>query len=70
MSPVGEDKRPFSGPFERVFHASVLLLGAVIALNLAVAFLRPVLPWIGGGLVVSAICWGIVATIRWRRSKW
>ena len=37
MSPVGEDKRPLSGPFERVFHASLMLLGAVIALNLAVA---------------------------------
>jgi hypothetical protein len=67
---VGDDKRPLSGPFERIFHASLLLLGAVITLNVTVAFLRPLLPWIGGGLVVVAICWGIVATIRWRRSKW
>lgn len=70
MSPVGEDKRPLSGPFERVFHASLMLLGAVIALNLAVSFLRPLLPWIAVSLGVVSVVWIVVVVIRWRRSKW
>lgn len=70
MSPVGEDRRPLSGPFEWVFHASLLLLGAVIALNLAIAFLRPMLPWIACGLVVVGLVWITVMVTRWRRSKW
>jgi membrane protein YdbS with pleckstrin-like domain len=67
---VGEDKRPASGPFEWVFHASLLLLGAVITLNVTVAFLRPLLPWIAGGIALATVVGTAVMVIRWRRSKW
>jgi hypothetical protein len=69
VSLVGEDKH-ISGPFERVFHASLLLLGAVVALNLALAFLRPLLPWIAGAFIVGSLAWITVVLIRWRRMNW
>jgi membrane protein YdbS with pleckstrin-like domain len=67
------DKKPESpmrSPFEWAFHASLLLLGAVIALNLSVAYLRPILPWLSGGIALSAIVWIVIAVLRWRRSRW
>jgi len=57
-------------PFERIFRACLLVLGAVIALNLAVVFLRPILPWLIGGFVLIAVGWLVVAVVRWRRSRW
>jgi len=68
----GGKKSEFSvkSPFEWVFHACLLLLGAVIALNVAVTFLRPVLPWLIGGIALAATAWITVALVRWRRSRW
>lgn len=62
----GDMKRPA----ERIFHGCVLLLGAVIALNIAVAYLRSVLPWIIGGFIVATIIWIVIGLARWRRSRW
>jgi hypothetical protein len=56
--------------FLRVFQASMLLFGAVIALNLTVAFLRPLLPWFIGGLAAASVAWLVVVFVRWRRSRW
>jgi hypothetical protein len=70
---VGDDKKgasPMRSPFEWVFRASALVLGAVIALNLAVVFLRPILPWIVGGMLVAFVVWLVVVLVRWRRSRW
>lgn len=70
---MGSDKNsesPVRNPFQWVFHACLLLLGAVIALNLAVAFLRPILPWLISGMGLAAATWVVIAVVRWRRSKW
>lgn len=70
---MADDKKAgpsMSSPFIRVFHASLLLLGTVIALNLAIAWLRPVLPWLIGGAVAFAIAWTVIAVVRWRRSRY
>lgn len=70
---MGDDKKPGSpmtNPFLSIFRASALILGAVIALNLAVVFLRPILPWLFGGFALAASTWILVAVWRWRRSKW
>jgi hypothetical protein len=70
---VGEEKKgpwPMRSPFEWVFRASALLLGAVVALNLAITFLRPILPWIIGGVLLVLLGWLVVAIVRWRRSRW
>ncbi|UQS22854.1 hypothetical protein L1857_08505 [Amycolatopsis thermalba] len=69
---MGDDKKsdsPMSNPIAWVFRASVLLLGAVVALNLAVAWLRPLLPWLMGGIAIASTIWIAVAIIKWRRSK-
>jgi hypothetical protein len=67
---VGEDKNPMTNPFAWAFRASVLLLGAVIALNVAMALLCPILPWLLAGLGLAATTWVVVAIVRWRRSRW
>jgi fatty acid desaturase len=68
---MGDDKKErFKNPAAWAFHMSMLVLGAVIALNLAVVFLRPVLPWLVGGIVLVGITWCVVAAVRWRRSRW
>jgi hypothetical protein len=69
---VGDEKKPATPMrgVEWVFRASALLLGAVIALNLAIAFLQPILPWIIGGILLAFVGWVVVALVRWRRSRW
>ena len=61
---------PFKNPVGWILHASLMLLGAAIALNLAVAFLCPILPWLIGGAGLVAAAWLTVAIVRWRRSRW
>jgi hypothetical protein len=70
MSDEKKDKVPMKNPFEWVFRASVLLLGAAIALNLAVAFIRPILPWIIWSVALASAAWLGVTIWRWRRSRW
>jgi membrane protein YdbS with pleckstrin-like domain len=70
MSGEKKDHPSVTSPIEWIFRASLLLFGAVIALNLAVAFLQPILPWILGGLAVVSVVWLTVAIVRWRRSRW
>jgi hypothetical protein len=57
-------------PFERLFHAALLVLGAVIAINVAIAYLGPILPWIIGGAVLAVAGWAVTAYVRWRRQQW
>lgn len=61
---------PMKNPFLWVFRASMLLLGAVIALNVAVGYLQPILPWLIGGVLLAGSVWITVAIMRWRRSRW
>lgn len=61
---------PMKNPFLWVFRASLLLLGASIALNVGVAFLQPILPWLIGGLTLAGLIWLVVGIVRWRRSRW
>jgi membrane protein YdbS with pleckstrin-like domain len=70
MSDEKKEPSPMKNPIAWVFRASVLLLGAVIALNVAIAYLQPILPWIIGGIALAAVGWLVVAIIRWRRSRW
>lgn len=58
------------GPLSLVLRASVVLLSASIAFNLAVAFLEPVVPWLVGGLALAFLGWCVAAFVRWRRSRW
>ncbi|MFK4102899.1 hypothetical protein ACI2L1_22995 [Streptomyces sp. NPDC019531] len=61
---------PVGNPIAWFLRICFMVLGAAIALNLAVAFLRPVLPWILCGVAVVAGVWIAVVVVRWRRSRW
>lgn len=69
---MSDDKvpSPMRNPIGWVFRASLLFLGAVIALNLGIAYLRPILSWIIGGILLAGMAWAVVAITRWRRSRW
>lgn len=61
---------PMRNPFVWFLRACFMVLGGAIALNLAVVFLRPVLPWVVCAVAVAAVVWIVVAIARWRRSRW
>jgi hypothetical protein len=67
---VDSDKSPVGRPIEWVFRTSLLLLGATIALNLAIVYVQPVLPWLIGGVVLTGTSWLVIVIVRWRRSRW
>lgn len=57
-------------PAESLFHAALFILGAVIALNIAIAYLQPILPWLCAGFVIGMTVWVIVLVRKWRRDPW
>jgi hypothetical protein len=70
---MGSEKKsesPMKNPAQWIFRTSVLIFGAVIALNMAVTYLRPILPWLIGGLGLAATTWVVIAVVRWRKSRW
>ena len=66
----GELEKLVRSPFERLFHAALLVLGAVIAINVAVAYLGPILPWMIGGVVLAVAGWAVAVYVRWRKQQW
>lgn len=70
MSGEKKGESPMGNPFAWALRASLLCLGVAIAINLAVAFLRPVLPWIVAAVALGSCAWIAVAIVRWRRSRW
>lgn len=70
MSGNKKGESPMGNPVAWALRISFMLLGVAIALNLAVSFLRPVLPWIVGGIALVSCIWAAVAIRRWRRSRW
>jgi len=67
---VMNDKKVPTSPIRWLFNASLMLLGSVIALQIAVCYLRPIWPWVVGIIVLFGIVWLVVAFARWRRSRW
>ena len=70
MSGGQKSDSPMGNPFAWFLRVCFMLLGAAIALNLAVAFLRPVLPWIICAIALVGVTWIAIVTVRWRRSRW
>ncbi|MBB1152465.1 hypothetical protein [Amycolatopsis dendrobii] len=64
------DKGGPRNPVVWLLRVSLALLGASVALNVAVGFLQPVVPWLAGGFVIGLLIWCVAAYIRWRRSRW
>lgn len=58
------------GPAEALFRAALFILGAVIALNIAITYLRPILAWLIVGVVLAITTWSILMIRRLRRDHW
>lgn len=70
---MADDKKEMpsvSGLVSRTFRICALILASVLALNLAVAYLQPILPWLAGGVLGAGAVWVGIVVIRWRRSRW
>jgi uncharacterized membrane protein YdbT with pleckstrin-like domain len=65
-----DKKDPVNNPLQWLWRTCLLIFGSVLALNLAVAYLEPIMPWIIGAAVVALVLWVAISVIRWRRSRW
>jgi uncharacterized membrane protein len=65
-----KDRDPRKSPFEWLFHTSLLVFGTVIVLNMAIAYVRPILGWIVGGIILAAVTFLVIVTIRSDRRRW
>ena len=67
---AADEKRPMRSPIRWFFDSAILILGAVIALRLALGYVQPILPMIIIATAVIAAVVVIIAIVRWRRSRW
>lgn len=68
---MSEDKKgSWQRPFERLFRTCLLVLGSAITLDIAIGYIRVILPWLIGAGSVVAVGWMVTAIVRWRRSRW
>ena len=65
-----KDRDPLRSPFDWLFHTALLVLGAVIALNMAITLVRPILPWIIGGIIIATVTFLVIVSIRSDRRRW
>lgn len=61
---------PLKPYLERAFRAVLLVWFIFVAIGAATVYLRPVMPWVAGVVVLAVTGWVIAALVRWRRSKW
>ena len=61
---------PGRDPFRWIWQASLLIFGSIVLLNLSIAYLQPLLPWLIGAAVLALVLWVAIAIIRWRQSRW
>ncbi|WP_328995805.1 hypothetical protein OG394_14185 [Kribbella sp. NBC_01245] len=61
---------PSKDPLRWLWRGSLVLFATSILLNLAVSFLRPIMPWLIGGVILGIVLWVAVLIIRWRQSRW
>ncbi|MEV8375175.1 hypothetical protein AB0P21_20750 [Kribbella sp. NPDC056861] len=70
LNPMNEKKDPVSSPLQWLWRGSLVLFATSILLNVAVTFLRPIMPWLIGGVILGILLWVVVLIIRWRQSRW
>ncbi len=67
---MADKKDPARGPFEWLWHISLLIFGSVILLNLAWGFIQPALPYIFAAILLGAIVWIALSIRRIRKDRW
>lgn len=65
-----EKERIVRNPFEWVFHAALWMLGAAIALTLALELLAAIWHWVVAGALVIAVVYVAVRVAAARRRQW
>jgi len=65
-----KDRDPLGSPFAWLFHTSLLILGTVLALNVAIASVRPILGWVVGGIIIATVTFLVIVGIRSDRRRW
>ncbi|WP_433020526.1 hypothetical protein [Kribbella sp. CA-294648] len=65
-----DDPGPSRDPFRWIWRASLFIFGSVVLLNLAIAYLQPILPWLVGAAGIALVLWVVITVIRWRRNRW
>lgn len=70
MTTKKQEPKAMKNPIEWLFHMALLVLGAVVALTLALQLLAAIWMWVvGAGLVVGgALAWYRIASAR--RRNW
>ena len=63
-----EDHAP--GIFTRVFHATLLILGSVVAIYLALQLLSEIWGWLLLLAAVGAVGWALLRLRRYRADRW
>ena len=64
------DTPPRRNPLEWLWHASLLLVGSVILLQLAWQWVQPIIPIIVAVLIIGSIIWLALYVRRLRRDHW
>lgn len=67
---MAEKKDPVRGPFEWLWHISLLVFGSVVLLCLSWSFIQPALPYILAAMIVAGIAWIIIFILKFRRDRW
>lgn len=67
---MADKKDPARGPFEWLWHISLLIFGSVILLNLAWGFIQPALPYIFAAILLGAIVWIALSIRRILKDRW
>lgn len=57
-------------PLEWLWHGSLMILGAVLALHLAIRLLEPIWPWLAGAGLIGLAVWIAFTVQRWRDRRW
>jgi len=63
-------EQPPISPAKRIFQACLFLLGAVVALTLAIDFMSHIWGWVVLVLIFVSIVWAVIWWHRARRDRW
>ena len=67
---ASDEKKPMRSPIRWLFDSALLVLGAVIALRVAIGYVEPIMPILIIVAATVALVWIVVAVIRWRANRW
>ena len=67
---AADEKKPVRSPIRWLFDSALLMLGAVIALRVAIGYVQPIVPVLIIVAATVAVASIVVAVVRWRANRW